>query len=212
MGREFLGIFEEWAESYDQTVIGANPQYEEVFKDYDIILDKVVENTYGTVLEFGTGTGNLSKRLLEAGHQVIGIEPSTAMRDIAQEKIPDLEVLDGDFINFPEQSVPINTITSTYAFHHLTDYEKEKAVSQFYDILSTDGKIVFADTVFESMTAKQKMIQDAINKGFKDLEADLNREYYPTLDVIERIFTTNNFELTYQQMNDFVWLLIANKR
>ncbi|MYL61310.1 SAM-dependent methyltransferase, partial [Virgibacillus halodenitrificans] len=32
MGREFLNIFSEWAETYDASVSGENPQYATVFE------------------------------------------------------------------------------------------------------------------------------------------------------------------------------------
>ena len=80
MGREFIDIFNEWVHSYDASVAGEDPEYRDVFKGYEKILDAVTSEVVGTVLEFGTGTGNLTAKLLHAGHQVIGIEPNTVMR------------------------------------------------------------------------------------------------------------------------------------
>ncbi|WP_449354125.1 class I SAM-dependent DNA methyltransferase [Virgibacillus natechei] len=210
MGREFLSIFDEWAKDYDTSVAGLDPQYAAVFKDYGRILNEVVKNSSGTVLEFGVGTGNLSEKLIQAGHQVIGVEPSAAMREIAAEKLPDLTMLEGDFITFPEVE-RVETIVSTYAFHHLTDHEKDIAMRQFAAILPENGKIVFGDTMFESVAARKKMIEDAKEKGFTDLAKDLEREYYPTIDVLQNIFVNHNFDVTFRQENDFVWIVEANK-
>ena len=80
MGREFVDIFDEWIHSYDASVAGEDPEYRDVFEGYDEILNAVTSKVVGTVLEFGTGTGNLTAKLIDAGHQVIGIEPNTAMR------------------------------------------------------------------------------------------------------------------------------------
>ena len=80
MGREFVDIFDEWIYSYDASVAGEDPEYREVFERYDEILQDVTSKAIGTVLEFGTGTGNLTAKLVDAGHQVIGIEPNTVMR------------------------------------------------------------------------------------------------------------------------------------
>ena len=77
MGREFIELFEDWAENYDDTVSGYDNEYREVFDGYGEILDRVVSKSYGHVLEFGVGTGNLTARLLEAGLEVTGIEPSS---------------------------------------------------------------------------------------------------------------------------------------
>ncbi|MCC2248359.1 MAG: class I SAM-dependent DNA methyltransferase [Bacillota bacterium] len=211
MGREFLSIFDDWANTYDLSVAGVDQQYAAVFSNYDKILDEVVEHSEGNVLEFGVGTGNLSKKLIEAGHSFIGVEPSLAMREIAKEKLGDVEILDGDFLSFPAISESINTIVSTYAFHHLTDKEKEVAISNFSQMLPKDGRIVFGDTIFQSDQAKELMIEQAKRQGYLDLADDLQREYYPTITVLKNIFTLYNFNIAFHQMNDFVWLLLAKK-
>lgn len=212
MGREFIDLFEEWADSYDASVAGEDPQYAAVFHDYDKILDEVVTNINGNVLEFGVGTGNLTKKVTDKGNHVIGVEPSAAMRKIAAEKMPDIPILEGDFLTFPNPDKEINTIVSSYAFHHLTDDEKSKAIEKFADLLSEKGKIVFADTMFESTTAKEDIIIEASNKGYVDLIEDLNREYYPTISTLNTIFERNNFHVSFTKMNNFVWLVIAEKK
>ena len=212
MGREFLTFFDGWAETYDQSIAGHDPQYEAVFANYNGILKEVVQHASGNVLEFGTGTGNLSKLLLQAGHEVIGIEPSKAMREVAKGKLPELVLLDGDFIDFPRLTVPVETIVSTYAFHHLTDEEKGVAIKQFAEILPVDGKVVFGDTMFITEEVKQSVIDHAIDSGFNDLAEDLRREYYPKIDVLKHLFKINNFDVTFKQMNSFVWVLIAAKK
>ena len=60
MGREFIELFEDWADYYDDTVTGHDDEYREVFKGYEEILDRVVNISCGYVLEFGVGTGNLT--------------------------------------------------------------------------------------------------------------------------------------------------------
>ncbi|MFS0671874.1 class I SAM-dependent methyltransferase [Ornithinibacillus sp. 179-J 7C1 HS] len=209
MGREFLEIFEEWANDYDKTVNGQDPEYIEVFRHYDQILDEVVNNSVGTVLEFGVGTGNLTKKIMDKGHHVIGIEPSPAMREIAKVKLPKLSIQDGDFLNFPVPDNQVNTIVSSYAFHHLNDQEKEEAIKKLAKLLPKGGKIVFADTLFVSDLARQRKIKEALDSGFLALAEDLRREYYPNLETIERIFSDNNFNVSFKQMNEFVWLIIA---
>ncbi|WP_174616176.1 class I SAM-dependent DNA methyltransferase [Virgibacillus ihumii] len=212
MGREFLGLFDEWAESYDKSVAGVDPQYKAVFENYDEILHQVSKGSYGNVLEFGVGTGNLTGKLLEWGYDVTGIEPSKEMRQKALAKYPELSLYEGDFLEYPQDNISVHTIVSTYAFHHLTDEEKEKALTQFKKFHPTMRKIVFADTVFETDQHKQAMVKQAENKGFSDLAEDLQREYYTTIPEMQRIFTSAGFHVTFEQMNDFVWLITAVRK
>ncbi|WP_163151941.1 class I SAM-dependent methyltransferase [Anoxybacillus sp. MB8] len=212
MGREFLDIFETWAQSYDSSVYGHDEQYRDVFDGYETILNTVVEKSGDVVLEFGVGTGNLTKKLIEAKKTVYGIEPSAPMRELAKEKLPNVSIEDGDFLQFPLPNEPIDTIVSTYAFHHLTDTEKEEAIGKYSALLRKGGKIVFADTAFIDREAHEAMIAEAKQKGFVDLAEDLQREYYTTIPELEHMFTTHGFTVTFTPMNRFVWLMEAVKQ
>ncbi|MBM7571607.1 class I SAM-dependent DNA methyltransferase [Aquibacillus albus] len=211
MGREFVDLFDKWATSYDDTVSGHDQQYRDVFDKYDTILTEVTNHAEGNVLEFGVGTGNLSEKLLKAGHHVIGIEPSRAMREAAALKHPSLIIKDGDFLSYPKLEEPIFTIVSTFAFHHLTDEEKGIAIKGFYDLLPPNGKVVFADTAFESEIAKKQIIQEAKDHGYNDLVYDLTTEYYPMVGTLQTLFEENGFYVTFKQMNKFAWLIVAEK-
>lgn len=212
MGREFLDIFENWAQSYDLSVYGHDEQYRDVFDGYETILNTVVEKSGNVVLEFGVGTGNLTKKLIEANKTVYGVEPSAPMRELAKEKLGHATIEDGDFLQFPLPNEPIDTIVSTYAFHHLTDQEKEEAIGKYSTLLHKGGKIVFADTAFINHEAYEAMIAEAKQKGFVDLAEDLQREYYTTIPALEHMFTTHGFTVTFTPMNRFVWLMEAVKQ
>ncbi|PAM91521.1 SAM-dependent methyltransferase, partial [Flavobacterium sp. IR1] len=129
-----------------------------MFSNYELILESVAQASKGLVLEFGVGTGNLTEKLLERSLDVIGIEPSSAMRHLAQTKIANLLIMDGDFLSYNLPVNQVDTIVSTYAFHHLTDQEKHQAIRQYKNILSSDGSIVFADTIFLSTKHKYDFI------------------------------------------------------
>ncbi|WP_027407893.1 class I SAM-dependent methyltransferase [Anoxybacteroides tepidamans] len=213
MGREFLELFETWAQSYDESVHGHDEEYRDVFAGYDTILNTVVEKSGSVVLEFGVGTGNLTKKLLESGKKVYGIEPSAPMREKAHEKLGDAVLIqDGDFLSFPWPDEAIDTIVSTYAFHHLTDEEKEQAISKYGKRLNKGGKIVFADTAFVDQKAFEQMIKEAKEKGFHNLAEDLEREYYTTLPVLESMFGKHGFSVSFAPLNRFVWLMEAVKQ
>ncbi|MCK1982068.1 MULTISPECIES: class I SAM-dependent DNA methyltransferase [Peribacillus] len=211
MGREFIDLFEEWSKSYDDTVSGHDIEYQEVFKHYDRILDSVTDRAHGHVLEFGVGTGNLTERLLRKGLKVSGIEPSPAMRDIAVSKLRGkTEIKDGDFIDFPKPE-QVDSIVSTYAFHHLTDEEKEKAIANYGKLLNTGGKIVFADTMYQSREAHERAIQDARQAGFHNLANDLQTEYYTTIPFLEKALEANGYKVNFERCNQFVWIMEAEK-
>lgn len=211
MGREFVEIFDEWVHTYDDSVNGKDKEYEDVFVKYNEILQAVADLALGPVIEFGVGTGNLTQKMVDRGLEVVGIEPNQAMREATAEKFPQLELLDGDFLEF-EQTVEVKTFTSTYAFHHLTDAEKAQAFKLYADKLPSGGKVVFADTVFKSEEAKQQMIEFEESRGYANLVEDLNREYYTTLPVMKELIEAAGFDVEFTQLNNYVWLIDATKR
>lgn len=207
MNLPFMDIFKDWAKDYDTAVGGHDEQYHEVFVGYDQMLDDVALHVEGTVLEFGVGTGNLSARILK-GHPLIAIEPSPEMRQIAIEKLG-ISVEHGDFLRYPTFS-HVDTIVSSYAFHHLTDSEKETAIGQYVRDWG-HPKFVLLDTMFESPHARQEIIDWATEQGYSDLVEDLNREYYPYTTTIRTMLEANGYSVTMTQKNKFVWLVVATK-
>ncbi len=211
MGREFLDLFDRWASTYDETVHGGDKEYVEVFSGYDQILQSVAERTAGTVLEFGVGTGNLTAKLVALGRPVIGVEPSSEMRKLAQRRLVNVPIHDGDFLHFEVPIQQVDSIVSTYAFHHLTDDEKRMAALRFNSLLSIRGKVVFADTVFVDQDAKEKAIRKAQIEQRFNLAQDLATEYYTTIPEMKRIFQEAGFEIEFAQCNAYVWRWEATK-
>lgn len=166
MGREFVDIFDGWADSYDASVSGKDPEYRDVFEGYETILNEVAKRVSGIIIEFGTGTGNLTAKLLEAGNTVIGIEPNTKMLEVTAERFPSIKLIDGDLLEFNVENDHIDAIVSTYVFHHLTDEEKGIALKKYASLLPENGKLVFADTVFLTKEAKQAQISKEKNVAF----------------------------------------------
>lgn len=211
MGREFIDLFDQWAATYDDTVRGSDEEYKEVFKNYSGILMAVSQKVSGNVLEFGVGTGNLTKFLQQTADHIYGIEPSPKMRKIAQLRFPLIPILDGDFLNFPPLPGPIDSIVSTYAFHHVTDQEKGEAIQKYSSLLPRNGRIVFADTVFENEQSRSSLLKRAEQRGYHNLLHDLQIEHYTTIDVLNELFEKNSFRVTFTQENQFVWLMDAIK-
>jgi putative AdoMet-dependent methyltransferase len=211
MGREFIPLFDEWADHYDDSVSGNDKEYKEVFENYDTILETVALKSHGRVVEFGAGTGNLTEKLISAGREVIAIEPSKVMRDKTKARFLNLQLMDGDFLNFPDIPGGIDTIVSTYAFHHLTDQEKNEAIRHYSGLLKETGKIVFADTAFKDEQDRLERHRIVEAQGYKNLLEDLQREYYTTLEVLEKIFRDNGFHVSFEKMNTYVWLIEAVK-
>lgn len=211
MSGNFNELFDQWSTVYDDTVAGSDLEYKEVFRSYDDILETIAVRSSGIVLEFGVGTGNLTKKLVESNLAVFGVEPSKKMLAIAKQKLPEVTIEEGHFLDFPFMDKKVDTIVSSYAFHHLTDQEKEEAIQLYERMLNKGGKIVFGDTIYKDKQAQEQIYLDAKNKGFDRLANDLDTEYYTTIPILDKILRKHNFTTNYEQINDFVWIIEATK-
>ncbi|WP_226585084.1 class I SAM-dependent DNA methyltransferase [Halobacillus litoralis] len=211
MGMEFVDLFNQWASSYDDTVSGKDPEYQEVFERYDEMLTRLASLSKSPVMEFGVGTGNLTRKMVDQEKVVLGIEPSSEMRRIAKVKCPEAALYDGNFLDFPSLITPIRSIVSSFAFHHLTASEKVEAIGKFYHRLVNDGQVIFIDTIFKDETHKKELIDDAEKSGFSNLAKDLQEEYYPYLEDLREMFVKGGFKVSFEQLNKYAWLIQADK-
>lgn len=211
MGMEFVDLFNQWASSYDDTVAGKDPEYREVFEGYDEMLEHLASLSKSPVMEFGVGTANLTRKMIEQNKVVLGVEPSSEMRRIAKVKCPEAAIYDGNFLEYPSLLSPIRSIISSFAFHHLTSDEKREALQKFRERLEDDGEVIFIDTLFKDEAHKQTLIKDAEQQGFLNLAKDLQEEYYPYLEEIKEMFVGEAFEVTFEQLNKYAWLIQAKK-
>ncbi len=213
MGREFVDIFDGWADSYEASVSGKDPEYRDVFEGYDSILNEVVNRISGnSVVEFGTGTGNLTAKLVEKDFSVIGIEPNEKMREMTAERFPKREIIDGDLLQFEIGKSQVDSIVSSFVFHHLTDEEKGMALKLYSTLLKENGKVVFADTAFITEEAKQDQIKKERSRNFHNVADDLEREYYTTIPILTKLFEEAGFQAHFSKMNDYVWIMDATKK
>lgn len=204
---EFMDVFEKWAERYDDTVFNTSKEneYKDVFEGYPKMLDKIAQLSTGEVLEIGAGTGNLTQHLIRQGLDVTAIDPSEDMRAIANQK-EGIHVIEGHFLKIPVE-IKFDTIVSSFAFHHLDHQGKQEALNYMKQFLKPNGHIVFIDTLFESEMNKNQIIQYYTDKMYVNLVEDLQTEYYPFKDELEKIVESANGTSELEQQNRFAWLI-----
>jgi ubiquinone/menaquinone biosynthesis C-methylase UbiE len=212
---DHFNTFDRWALTYDDDMQIANDSNDWMFGGYYRVLDKVVEycelKKYENplVLDIGAGTGNLSNKFLDVGLMVTAIDPSEKMREICQNKYPDMEVLQGDFLDIPLPPESIDIVVSSYAFHHLTEDEKVVSVSLMQDILQPGGRIVIADLMFKNPQEKEHIRQKLSDPEQTREFEEIDEEYPAYYDDLEHVFRRNGFSFRGEQLTESVWILCA---
>jgi len=109
---------------------------------------KVVPLAQGVVLEVGIGSGlNLPYYDVSRITKVIGLDPSSEMRQIA-EKAASAATFDVEFIGLPGEEIPldnnsVDTVLMTYTLCSIPD--AQLALQQMSRVLKPDGKLIFCE-------------------------------------------------------------------
>lgn len=151
--------FDPWAETYDQDVAAQNRF---PFAGYEQAMETVVRmaapESGMSVLDIGTGTGNLARRFAERGCKLWCTDFSEAMLEKARAKLPEAHFVRHDL----RQPWPaaldrkFDRIVSGYVFHHFEAGEKVTlGKSLVTGHLVEGGKLVIADLSFPSQQAME---------------------------------------------------------
>jgi putative AdoMet-dependent methyltransferase len=199
--------FDQWADNYDGWVTSDDPVY---FR-YQTILERVLDLSGAArgkkILDIGTGTGNLASGLLDRGAEVVGLDPSQKMLDLAAVKLegrPGIELrrLDQPFLEIPYGDSSFDAVVSTYAFHHVHPDKKPACISEMLRVLRPGGTWVIGDLIFQSRE-DEKVIVDAHDW--------MEEEYFARIDELLPVFDGMGMKLKSEQYTVVTWVVWATR-
>ena len=102
------------------------------------------------ILDLAAGTGRVTLKLAEAGYVVVALEKSSAMLNVARERLlaatDDIQsrvtIIDGDFTEFSiDQTFSLIIIPASFG-HALTSNEQLSALNSMHRHLKDDGLLI----------------------------------------------------------------------
>lgn len=200
--------FDEWAESYDKSIMENNGVLN-FFECYDEVLDKVYEISTenlkkdSNVLEIGVGTGNLASKYLLDSISIVGLDQSRKMLHIARKNHKNLKLRLGEFLKLPFGNNSFDRIVTTYAFHHLTDQEKEFALKEMLRVLKSCGEIIIGDMMFCNDDSRDQFLNSLSERDQRVVED----EYYTNIEKFGEVIAEYGLRYTVDKVDDLIHIL-----
>ena len=210
MHPERVRLFDEWAETYDESVVDyvGFP-----FEGYVEVLDTVTRLSDAasgmTVLDLGIGTGQLSERFLKLGCAVWGLDFSVKMLAAARAKFPQIELIKADLLgDWPiDHDQRFDRIVSGYVFHELDSVSKTRLIKRLTGgHLVPGGRMVVGDISFPTVAARddaQRRWQGTWDEAKREWNGSLwdEAEHYWASDEAAESLKTVSVVVDYTQVS-----------
>ena len=132
--------FRKWARFYDLTWVPINYLRKKTLKFANISKDK-------KILDICTGTGDLAIAFAKQGNEVLGIDLSEDMIEVAQKKNKfenlKFEVADATKLLFENNSFDV--VTSSFGLHEMPGDAMLKTLSEVKRVLKSNGEFIIVD-------------------------------------------------------------------
>ncbi len=193
-------------------------------KESNSIRDLLGIKNSDSVLEIGTGTGELALNISAYCKEVVAIDVSKVMIDFARIKgerqnKTNVRFYNAGFLTYENHGDPFDVIITQLALHHLPDYWKMIALKRLYGMLKEDGKFYLRDVVFPSqITDYDSYFADIItdlkkSSGEIAEETEIHiREEFSTLDwIMEGLLKSAGFHVENIIYDGFIITYICKK-
>lgn len=189
--------FDPWAKTYDDDVRNQNVfPFDGYFQVLGSIVSLAKPRAGMSVLDIGTGTGNLAVMFAERGCDLWCTDFSEAMLEKAREKLPQAHYVLADLrTEWPlEPDRCFNRIVSAYVFHHLELDAKVRVCKELVaQRLAPDGSLLIGDLSFPNRSN-----MDIFAKSVGDL---WDEEFYWLADEAIPALEKAGLIVSYQQIS-----------
>jgi putative AdoMet-dependent methyltransferase len=141
--------FDALAEGYDRV----QGRFRDIQGEIAEILEFLDLKEDQTILEMGTGTGELALAAARHCARVYAVDLSEGMLRFAKRKaasrgVTNVDFLQGGFLTYHHLGTPPDAIVSQLALHHLPDFWQQVALMRMAGMLKEGGKLCLGDMIY----------------------------------------------------------------
>lgn len=110
----------------------------------DRVIDALAVQRGHRILELGVGTGAMTRRLVDAGAQVTGLDLADPMLARARKRAPEADLRKADILAF-QTDVPFDGVLLAFVLHEMAPPIRRGALATAHRCLQPDGRLVVLD-------------------------------------------------------------------
>jgi ubiquinone/menaquinone biosynthesis C-methylase UbiE len=135
---DVAGGYERWSSTYDSP---GNPL---ISAEQPVVWRLLERAPPGRALDAACGTGRHTRRLVELGHEVTGVDATQAMLDRAREKAPQAEFARSDLRDLPLDDESVDLAVCALALEHLEDLARP--VAELARVVRPGGTVIISES------------------------------------------------------------------
>jgi ubiquinone/menaquinone biosynthesis C-methylase UbiE len=200
-------------EAHDQAATYDTRQNADVAEDI-ALLEKLGVGPQHSVADLGCGTGVFLCEAAKRCGQATGVDISRQMLAVAKARCADAQLanvtfVQEGFLGFDPPQASFDFISSKFAFHHLPDFWKAKALVRINRMLKPNGIFFLRDVVFSVPPAAiDQAVEDWIgwmtgNTGYTRADVVTHvRDEHSTFDwIIEGLIERSGFKIRWREID-----------
>lgn len=130
------------ATRYDELTRGALDRLPFERSMLDLFAQRVLDAGGGPVVDAGCGPGWLTGHLARRGLDIVGVDVSPALVDIARTNQPDLTFSVGSITDLPFEDDALAGLVCWYVLHHVPDGDLPAVLAEFERVLAPGGQLL----------------------------------------------------------------------
>jgi SAM-dependent methyltransferase len=161
-----------WASVYD---VPGNPL---IAVEQPVVRQLLDRAPLGRVLDAACGTGRHAAYLASVGHEVVGVDSSVAMLEMARARLPHAELLRASLEDLPFPDGRFDHAVCTLALTHLP--RLDRAVAELARVVRSGGHVVLSDihpTFVEVLDAQARFLLPDDSGGYVRNHVHLHADY-----------------------------------